>query len=181
MSSERLGTFMTVYGLSSIVISQLIARWSDRGVPRRTLLLIGSAAGALAHLGFAFVRDPLLLLVIGSTALAVASINFAQFFAHVREHIEHAERAEAAVPLLMGILRACYALAWTVGPVVAGRLVTRSGYPAINLAAAAFFIVFGAGVITFVPRAVRVAESLPARPVRRGLGQPVVLVYAIAF
>jgi SET family sugar efflux transporter-like MFS transporter len=184
MSSEKLGTFMTVSALSAIAVSTLIARRSDRGVSRRTLLLVGSCAGVLANLGFAIVHDPLLVLLIGSSALAVASINFAQFFAHVREHLEHTERAGAAVPLLMGVLRACYALAWTVGPVLASRLVSRFGYPAIFLAGAILFIVFAAGVIGFVPRAQRVAEIAEARPSPPptwGLGQPRVLAHAIAF
>ena len=181
MSRETLGTFMTVSALSAIAVSQLIARWSDRGVSRRTLLLLGSGAGALGYLGFAFVRDPLLLLLIGSSAVAVASINFAQYFAHVREHLEHTERVGAAIPLLMGILRACYALAWTVGPLLAARLVSRFGYRAIFLSAAALFIVFAAGVIGFVPQARRVAAALPIQPLTSGLGQPVVLVHAIAF
>ena len=180
MSRETLGTFMTVQALCAIAVSQLIARWSDKGVSRRTLLLVGSCAGALGHLGFAYVRDPFLLLLIGSSAWAVASINFAQFFAHVREHLEHTERAGAAVPLLMGILRACYALAWTVGPLIAARLVSRFGYPAIFQAATALFILFAAGVIGFVPRAARVAAR-PIGPRTWGLGQPSVLAHALAF
>lgn len=181
MSSQTLGTFMTVQALAAIGVSTLIARWSDRGVARRTLLLFGSCAGALGYLGFAYVRDPLLLLLIGSSAWAVASINFAQYFAHVREHLEHTERAGAAVPLLMGILRASYALAWTVGPLLAARLVSRFGYPAIFQAAAALFIVFGVGVIAFVPRAARLGEVTPTQPVTWGFGQPIVLAHAVAF
>jgi MFS transporter, SET family, sugar efflux transporter len=181
MSAQTLGTFMTVQALAAITVSTLIARWSDRGVSRRTLLLLGSCAGVFANVGFAYVRDPLLLLLIGSSALAVASINFAQFFAHVREHLEHTKRAGAAVPVLMGILRACYALAWTVGPLLAARLVSRFGYPAIFLSTAGLFIVFAAGVMGFVPRALRVAETLPTQPLRWGVGQPVALAHAVAF
>ena len=181
MSSEMLGTFMTVSALSAIVVSTLIARWSDRGISRRALLLFGSCAGAMGHLGFAYVRDPLLLVLIGSSALAVASINFAQFFAHVREHLEHTERAGAAVPLLMGVLRACYALAWTVGPLLAARLISRFGYRAVLLSAATLFLVFGAGVLAFVPRALRVTDAPPTAPTTWGLGQPRVLAHAIAF
>jgi SET family sugar efflux transporter-like MFS transporter len=175
---------MTVSALAAIAVSTLIARWSDRGISRRTLLLFGSCAGALANVGFAYVRDPLLVLFIGSSALALSSINFAQLFAHVREHLEHTERAGAAVPLSMGILRASYALAWTVGPVLAARLVRRFGYPAIFLTGAMLFIVFAAGVMGFVPRGLRVAKAAEARltaPLTSGLGQPRVLVHAVAF
>jgi MFS transporter, SET family, sugar efflux transporter len=181
MSTQTLGTFMTVQALSAIAVSTLIARWSDAGVSRRTLLLLGSCAGVLANLGFAYVRDPLLLLFVGSSALAVASINFAQYFAHVREHLEHTERAGDAVPLLMGILRACYALAWTVGPLLAARLVSSFGYSAIFLSTAALFIVFAAGVSAFVPRAARIAETRTTPSRSWGFGQPRVLAHAVAF
>jgi SET family sugar efflux transporter-like MFS transporter len=81
----------------------------------------------------------------------------------------------------MGILRACYALAWTVGPVLAAWLVSRFGYPAIFQAAAALFIVFAAGVIGFVRRAARVPAAAPTQPVTWGLGHPRVLAHAVAF
>lgn len=180
MSARSFGTYMTVTQLSAIAVTMALGRLSDQGVPRRTLLLFGSGAGALGYLGFACVREPLLLLAIGSSAIAVASINFAQFFAHVREHIEHSEDAGDAAPLLMGILRASYALAWTVGPLIAGDFVSRFGYPSTFLTTACLFVVFAAGVTAFVPRRSPIPTS-PSAPVTWGLGQPVVLAHAFAF
>ncbi|MET0593996.1 MAG: MFS transporter [Polyangiaceae bacterium] len=180
MSPRLLGVYMTVTQLSAIAVTMLLGRASDQGVPRRTLLLVGSGAGALGYLGFACVREPLLLLLIGSSAIAVASINFAQFFAHVREHLEHNEDAADAAPLLMGILRASYALAWTVGPLTAGDLVSRFGYPSTFLATASLFLVFAAGVTTFVPRTSPIPTLANPR-VGWGLGEPVVFAHALAF
>jgi SET family sugar efflux transporter-like MFS transporter len=59
--------------------------------------------------------------------------------------------------------------------------VSRFGYSAIFLSAAALFIVFAAGVMGFVPRVLRVADALPTERLTWGLGQPVVLAHAVAF
>ncbi|HEX6240206.1 MAG TPA: hypothetical protein VFZ61_04915, partial [Polyangiales bacterium] len=140
MSAEQLGAFMTINAFSAIALSTLLARWSDTHVARRSLLLVGACAGALGALGYGLVRGFVPLLLIGSTAFALASINFAQLFAHVREELEQAGQAPASspdvgkvalaadgldtslptrsvdIPFALGVLRAFFALAWMVGP-----------------------------------------------------------------
>jgi SET family sugar efflux transporter-like MFS transporter len=156
MSSQLLGLFMTINSLSAIVISTLFGRWSDSHLPRRRLLLLGACAGALANLGYAFVRDPLLLTLIGSSLLGLASMNFAQLFAHVREELGRPEHAGADAPFLMGVLRACYALAWMVGPNLGAWIKGRVGYPGLFLTTSAFFLLLAVFVGLFVayrPRA----------------------------
>jgi SET family sugar efflux transporter-like MFS transporter len=183
MSARGLGLFMTINSISAIAVSTVLARWSDSHIARRHLLLLGSSAGGLGNLAFAFVRDPLILTLIGSSLLAVATINFAQLFAHVREELGRTEHAGADVPFVMGVLRACYALAWTVGPLLGASIKSQFGYSGIFLAASASFVVFAAFVLAFVVKRPRAVE---ARPVARerpgwGLGQPVVLLYCVAF
>jgi MFS transporter, SET family, sugar efflux transporter len=192
MSSHMLGLFMTINSLSAIVISTLVARWSDTHLARRQLLLVGAGAGALGTLGYALVRDPILLTLIGSSALALASMNFAQLFAHVREEIGRPEHPGADVPFLMGVLRACYALAWVTGPNLGAAIKERLGYRGLFLATAAFFMLLGVFVLRFVahrPRPVpdTIAEAgveLPPNEARAsawGLRQPIVLLHGAAF
>lgn len=181
MSSRMLGLFMAVSTLSAILLSTLIARWSDAGVSRRTVLLVGSTAGCAGYLGFACTGDPVVLMLIGSSALAVASINFAQFFAYVREHLERDEHARADVPLLMGVLRASYALAWTVGPLGASRVITRFGYAVLFVTTAALFALFACGVLAFVSRDSAAGRRERSEPAAWGFGEPLMLAYALAF
>lgn len=190
MSARMLGLFMTINSLSAIVISTFVARWSDTHLTRRTLLLIGAGAGALGTLGYALVRDPILLTVIGSSALALASMNFAQLFAHVREELGRPEHPRADVPFLMGVLRACYALAWVIGPNLGAAIKERSGYRGLFLATAGFFLLLGVFVLRFVARRQRpvldaarsgVEPPPEARASAWGLRQPSVLLHCAAF
>lgn len=184
MSPRVLGLFMTINSLSAILIVTLIARWSDSHVSRRTLLLVGAGAGALGNIGYAYVHDPLLLTLIGSSALALAAMNFAQLFAHVREEIGRSDGADST--FLMGVLRACYALAWTVGPNLGASIKGRWGYPGLFLSTAAFFVLLLGFVLRFVERRPRAAAPLasvePAAAAPAwGLGQPLVLAHSVAF
>lgn len=159
MSPELLGLFMTVNSVSAILISTLMGRWSDSHLPRRSLLLLGAAAGALANVGYALVRDPLLLMLIGSSLLGLASMNFAQLFAHVREELGRPEHEGADAPFLMGVLRACYALAWMVGPNLGAWIESRLGYPGLFLTTAGFFVLLAGFVRRFVAHRERAAPS----------------------
>lgn len=188
MSARGVGSFMTINSLSAIVISMIIARWSDTHVSRRQLLVLGASAGAVGNLGFAMVKDPIFLTLIGSSVLAVASINFAQLFAHVREELGRAEHAGTDVPFVMGVLRACFALAWMLGPLLGAEIVRHFGYRGIFLAASAAFVLFLVLVLGFVverAHAPRASAPSPARgerePALWGLGQPRVLAHAAAF
>lgn len=181
MSARTLGLFMTINSLSAIVLSTLIARWSDSGISRRKLLFIGSLAGMLGNIGFASARDPVVLTLIGSSLMAIASINFAQLFAYVREDLGRREHGAADAPFMMGVLRAFYALAWTVGPIIGGRIVTRFGYLAIFLAAAALFVVFALFVLVFVAERPPEPSLRPNQALSWGLGQPSVLAHSVAF
>lgn len=183
MSSQMLGLFMTINSLSAILISTFIGRWSDSHLTRRSLLCVGACAGALANVGYAFVRDPLGLTLIGSSALALASMNFAQLFAHVREELGRPEHAGADAPFLMGVLRAFYALAWMVGPLLGAWIKGQLGYRGLFLSTAGFFLLLVGFVLRFVPPRPRaaVAPASVKASSAWGLGEPRVLAHAVAF
>src|ERR1039458_2061086 len=66
MSNWTFGIFMTITSCAGIVLSTLISRWSDTHFTRKSILLLGCAAGAAGYGGYAFVRSVLWLTVIGS-------------------------------------------------------------------------------------------------------------------
>jgi MFS transporter, SET family, sugar efflux transporter len=181
MTPSMLGLFMTLNSVSAILISTLVGRWSDSHVARRTLLLTGAAAGALGYVGYAYVRDPIVLTLIGSSAIAIASLNFAQLFAHVREELGRSEGADAT--FLMGVLRACFSLAWAVGPNIGASIKGRFGYFGLFWATTLFFLALFVFVLLFVAHRPRSADMRPdvSRGGAWGLGEPRVLAHCVAF
>jgi Arabinose efflux permease len=152
MSPVMFGTFMTITSVSAIVLSTLLARWSDSHVPRRTMLVIGSLCGMLGYAGYAFLTDVIALILCGSLLVGTATVNFSQLFAFVREELARPENQHADMPLLMSLLRVFFSLAWTVGPAIGAWVTVQWGYRGIFLGAVSLYAIFLLLVLRFVPR-----------------------------
>lgn len=177
------GIFMTCTSLSGIVVATSLARWSDTHASRRSMLILGAVGGILGYTGYALIRDPLLLLVIGSTCLALATICFSQVFAHTRERFFAADLPGVPPGFLTSIVRVCFSLAWTAGPSVGAWMMVQLGFRGLFLGAAGLFALFLLGVLRFVPferrppRISRVARP----PVWRVLVRGDILAVFVAF
>lgn len=165
MSNWTFGIFMTITSVSGIVISTVLARWSDTRLSRRTILLIGCAAGAAGYAGYAYVRSVLWLTVIGSVGIGISSVAFSQIFAYGREALTRHGIPDKDAPLYMNIYRLTLSLAWTVGPGVAAWVMVRYSYQGIFLVCAGLFFVLMVTVWLFVP-------SLPPTAGARALRVP---------
>jgi len=163
MNPAAFGAFMMVTAVSSILIATWLAHRSDAHHSRREMLVLGSAAGALGYVGYAFVRDVTWLTLIGSFALGIASITFSQLFAHAREALGRSGVSRAEAPLYMNLFRMCFALAWTGGPAVAAATLHLFSYRGLFLVAALLQVAFLLIVAGFVPDLPRDAHS-PAQP-----------------
>lgn len=159
MSAPLFGLFMTTTSVCAIVLSTVLGRWSDSHVARKTLLVVGGLGGVLGYVGYAFVRDPLLLVLIGSTALALASINFSQLFSHVRETFDAVETTDVDASFLVSVVRVCFSVAWTVGPAIGATMMAEYSYRGVFLGAAALYALFLIGVLAFVPYQPRTAHQ----------------------
>lgn len=183
MNPLSFGVFMTVTSLSAIVVSTVLARWSDTHLSRRRMLLMGSLCGALGYLGYAWVRDVRWLIVIGSTVLAISSITFSQLFAHARELLGTSSVAKQEVPLYMNVFRLFFALAWTVGPAAAAWVMVFFSYRGLFLTAALVFALLLLAVWRFIPDAPPpgAAERAARIPLRESLRRPDLLAYFVGF
>ncbi len=183
MSNLVFGVFMTTTSVVAIVLSTLLAHWSDTRFSRRSMLVLGAVCGTAGYLGYAFVRDVVWLTVIGSLVLGISSITFSQLFAHAREMLSRSEVSPTETPLYMNVFRLFFALSWTVGPAIASWVNLRYSYRGTFLVAAAVFGLFLLAVLRFVPHAPPFARRQNAQPMplRRALTRPVVLAHFIAF
>lgn len=177
------GLFMTVTALSGIAISLLLARWSDTHVTRRTVIIGGGLAGIVAYLGYAFVRDIIALMVIGSLATSAVSVSFSQLFAFAREELERPENTAVNAALLMSLLRVAYSLAWTGGPALGAIVMVHFSYRGVFLAAAGLYLLFLLAGLRWVPRRPHVSGVAQHKrePLHRVLTRPVILVHYIGF
>ena len=183
MTPLLFGMFMTITSVSAIVLSTLLAAWSDSRVSRRSMLMLGATGGLLGYTGYAFVRDPLILTIIGSLALGVASVNFSQLFAHVREELARPENMSSDGPLLMSLVRVSFSLAWTVGPAIGAVVMMNFGYRGIFLSAAGLFLLFLLGVMRFVANRPHppAADQTRREPLRNVLRRPIILAHFAGF
>ena len=182
MSNWTFGIFMTITSVAGIVISTVLARWSDTRYSRRAILLLGCTFGTAGYAGFAFVRSVLWLTVIGSVALGIASVTFSQLFAYAREAIGRHGVPDEEAPLYMNIYRLVLSLAWTVGPAIAAWVMIRYSFRGTFLICASFFFLLLLIVWLYVPSRPPVPEALRDRvPLARLLRRPDLLCYFSAF
>ncbi len=183
MSNFTFGVFMTVTSVVSIVLSTLLAHWSDTRFSRRSMLVLGAVCGTAGYAAYAFVRDVVWLTVIGSFVLGISSITFSQLFAHAREMLSRSDVSPRETPLYMNVFRLFFALSWTVGPATASWVMIHFRYEGTFLVAAAVFFLFLLAVLRFVPYAPPFVGTKAAQPLplRRALTRPVLLAHFIAF
>ena len=182
MSNWTFGMFMTITSVAGIVISTVLAKWSDTRYSRRAILLLGCAFGVVGYAGFAYIRSVVWLTVVGSVALGIASITFSQLFAYAREAIARHGIPDDDAPLYMNIYRLVLSLAWTIGPAVAAWVMIRYSFKGTFLICASFFFVLMLIVWRFIPSRPPAAVAMADRvPLTRLLRRPDLLCYFSAF
>jgi SET family sugar efflux transporter-like MFS transporter len=175
MSLPAFSVYMTSTVLANVLISSLLARWSDRLPSRRLVLLLGGSAGVLGYVGYAMLREVWQLLLVAAVLLGVASLTFSQLFAHARECLDRSEVPSSDAPLYMNGFRMAFAASWTLGPALAALALAALGFRGLFLCAASFYLGFVAIVYRFVPGA-SLARTARVGSADAGLAaQPVVL------
>jgi SET family sugar efflux transporter-like MFS transporter len=182
MSNWTFGIFMTITSVSGIVVSTVLARWSDTRFSRRSILLVGCACGAAGYAGYAYVRSVFWLTVIGSVGIGISSVAFSQIFAYGREALTRHGIPDKDAPLYMNIYRLTLSLAWTVGPGVAAWVMVKYSYEGIFLACAGLFFALMVTVWLYLPsRPPAPAGETQKIPLMRLLARRDLLCYFSAF
>jgi MFS transporter, SET family, sugar efflux transporter len=182
MSNWTFGIFMTITSVAGIIASTVLARWSDTRFSRRSILLLGCAAGVAGYAGYAYVRSVLWLTVIGSLGIGISSIAFSQIFAYARETLDQHGIPEDDAPLYMNIYRLTLSLAWTVGPGAAAWVMVQYSYRGIFLVCAGLFFALFVTVWLYVPSRPPTAGARALRvPLMQLLRRSDLLCYFSAF
>ncbi|MCL2899872.1 sugar efflux transporter [Brenneria tiliae] len=142
------GMFYTGSAVIGIVVSQLLARRSDRQGDRKTLIFLCCLIGALGCMLFAWNRNYFILLFVGVLLSSFGSTANPQLFALAREHADRTGRGAA---MFSSVMRAQISLSWVVGPPIAFALALGFGFTTMYLTAGLVFVLCAILVRLFLP------------------------------
>jgi MFS transporter, SET family, sugar efflux transporter len=123
-ASWQVTAFLIAAPLSSVTVSTILGRLSDRYPIRRYLIIAAALAGASGTLATSVVRNYEVLLAITVTATAAAGSLVPQLFAYVRTTVAGSGRAA----MTTSSLRTLFSLSWVAGPFVATVLLGAGGF-----------------------------------------------------
>ncbi|NRF61919.1 sugar efflux transporter [Vibrio coralliilyticus] len=135
-SPMMLSAYMMTAVVSSVIVSQAIARYSDQGWQRKRILIVSLSCYLVTVVSFIFIREFWLAIVVVTLFGSVSGASFGQLFALGREYGD--SRFEDSTSFL-SIMRAGIAIAWVFGPPVAFILKAQFGFNA-SFAASAFIV-----------------------------------------
>ncbi|MCZ9234165.1 sugar efflux transporter [Escherichia albertii] len=155
------GFFFTGNAIMGILVSQFLARHSDKQGNRKLLILLCCLFGVMACTLFAWNRNYFILLSTSILLSSFASTANPQMFALAREHADMNGRETV---MFSTFLRAQISLAWVIGPPLAYELAMGFSFKVMYLTAAIAFVLCGLIVWLFLPS---IQKSIPAttRPV----------------
>ncbi|WAT07730.1 MFS transporter [Rouxiella badensis] len=151
------GLFYTVNALGGIVISFLLANYSDKKGDRRKLLFFCTLMAIGNSLIFAYSRDYLVLISVGVLLAAIGNASMPQLFALAREY---ADRSAREVVMFSSMMRATLSLAWVLGPPISFTLALNYGFTLMYLCAAGVFIFSALMVWFFLPSVGRIEQPV---------------------
>lgn len=131
------GFFYSVNALIGIILSQILAKYSDKQEDRRKVIMFCCLVAVAGCVLFAFNRHYYLLLIFGTVLLGLGSAANPQSFALAREYAE--SHGKEAV-MFTTIIRAQISLAWIVGPPLSFFIALNWGFDDMYLVAGSAFL-----------------------------------------
>lgn len=148
VNSYLIGLFFSVNAIAGIIVSFLMAQYSDKKGIRRNIILFCCLMGIGNCLTFAFSRQYWILFTVGIFFSALSSAAMPQIFAASREYTD---QTGGNIVVFNGILRAQLSLAWVIGPPLSFTLAVKYGFTLMYISAASMFFLALILVLLFFP------------------------------
>lgn len=142
------GLFYSANAIIGIILSQILAKYSDRHDDRRKIMIYCCLIAVAGCLLFAYNRNYYVLILLGTTLLGLGSASNPQSFALAREYAE--SNGKEAV-MFTTIMRTQISLAWIVGPPLSFFTALNWGFDYMYLVAGSAFLLC-AGVSHLLPK-----------------------------
>lgn len=180
-SPMMLSVYMVMAIGSSVIVSQLIARQSDRNWQRKTILIVSLSCYLVTVVSFIFVRDYWTAVAVATVFGSVSGASFGQLFALGREY---GDRYVKDSTTFLSTMRAGIAIAWVFGPPAAFMLKASYGFSAAFSVSAAVVSVAILVIIKYLPSSVVTKETKEKQsdqpvPMSGGISSMIVLYCVI--
>ncbi|PJG84117.1 MFS transporter [Caviibacterium pharyngocola] len=148
-SPFMVGLFYSANAIIGILLSQLIAAYSDKQEDRRKVIMICCLLSIIGCVIFAYCRNYWILIILGTTLLGLGSASNPQSFALAREYTESAGKESV---MFTTIMRTQISLAWIVGPPLSFAIALNWGFSYMYLVAGAAFLLCALATICLLPK-----------------------------
>ncbi|MDF3035190.1 MAG: major facilitator superfamily 1 [Paucimonas sp.] len=131
-SGRQIGLFYLALSISTIAVTYLTGKLSDKWGNRKAYILVGIFAGALAMSLYSLKTSFNAVLLISVGVFSILYISTPQIVAVAREYFDR-EWAPANVPFLNSVLRACFAFGWIAGVPIGFLIANRYGFTVLYI------------------------------------------------
>lgn len=159
-SPMMLSVYMVMAIVSSVIVSQLIARQSDRNWQRKVILVVSLSCYLVTVGSFIFVRDYWTAVAVATVFGSVSGASFGQLFALGREY---GDRYVKDSTTFLSTMRAGIAIAWVFGPPAAFMLKASYGFSAAFSVSAAVVSLAILVIVKYLPSSVVAKETKEAQ------------------
>lgn len=157
-SPMQLSLYMVMAVVSSVIVSQWLARQSDRDWRRKTILLVALLCYLITVVSFMFIRSYSLAIMVVVVFASVSGASFGQLFALGREY---ADRHLTDKTTFLATMRAGIAIAWVFGPPAAFMLKASFGFSAAFAVSAAIVSLAIVLIARYLPAGEKTAVIQP--------------------
>lgn len=166
----QLSLYMVMAVVSSVIVSQWLARQSDRDWKRKTILLVSLVCYLVTVISFIFIRTYYLAIIVVVLFASVSGASFGQLFALGREY---ADKHLTDKTTFLSTMRAGIAIAWVFGPPSAFMLKASFGFSAA-FAVSGFIVSLAIVLIArYLPGEVKTTAAQQESQAKRAASYPV--------
>lgn len=166
-SPMMLSMYMVIAVSSSVIVSQFIAKQSDKGWPRKWILVGSLSSYFITVTSFSVVREYWLAVTIAALFGSISGAAFGQLFALGREY---GDKFVTNSTSFLATMRAGISIAWVFGPPGAFMLKANFGYSSAFLVSAVIVLLAIVLIVRYLPDGEKaLEEQVPSRDKENGL------------
>lgn len=167
VSAGTFGIFTAITLISGVWLSSRIAKRSDAGMNRKTLMVTAMLFNAVAFSGYLFIHEFYQLLLYMTVFTAIGAPAMPQLFASAREAVNASHSSDHA--FANSSLRSMFSLGFITGPLVGSILLNHWGFQGIFMSTALIFLLNALLALFFIK------PSTPSKQVGIRASQPLKL------